>query len=184
MAETTKTKGVIGLVAALVIALGISFAMGFVTEDKIQKNADDRINTLISTAVNGNSGYQDVSSLHGIKDSRLYLVKSGTGGEDSYVVLTTGKSRGCSAEVLCTFTADGVISSVQLVDTAGGVHNAKELIEKSGMLSAFGGVSYDSELTKVKKAKGAGACNEAVILAVNTSCGVMKTVLYSEEVSE
>ncbi len=184
MDETKKTNGIVSLAIALIIALLLSLAAGLAVNDRIQDQEDARIQSLLNAAVDGNAGYEDVSALHGISGSSLYLVKSGTGGEDSYVVITTAKSRGCSAEVVCTFTVDGLISSVELVKTEGGVPNAKDLIEKSGMLSAFGGISYDSELTEIKAAEGAGSCNEALILAVNQSCDVMKSVLYTEEVSE
>lgn len=188
MQETKKSYlGILGFVICLVLAILLAFLANALFSDKITEADTTRLDSIIALAVEGNAGYENIGSDYGpaeAADTALYLVKSGTGGVDSYAALNTVEYRGCTVELLCAFSYDGIISSVHLIKATGGVVNAKELIEESGMLASFGGASYDAELTKIKTAEGAGNCNGAVILAVNEACDLMKSVLYTEEVSQ
>lgn len=185
MQETKNTpKSLAAAFLCIVLALIVALAAALAFSPKTEEGTNGRLKEAIDTAVEGNAGYEDVTADY-ITDGEarlaVYLVKSGTGGKDGYCVFTTAKSRGCTVEALTAFSFDGVIMSVQLLDVSGGVYNAKELVLESGVLSSFGGVSYDSETVNIKGAEGAGGCNGAVVLAVNKACNAMKSVLYTEE---
>lgn len=177
-----KAIGALAVLLSLLIALGVSLAAGSILGG-ISNAKDDRVKQAIDNAAEGNVGIEDITPT-GEKGVKIYLVKSGTGGNDSYALLSTAKSRGCTAESLVAFSADGVISSVQLLSVEGGTENAMELIEKSGILADLGGASIESESVSLTAVGGVGGCDEALVKSVNQAIKALKSLIAEEEVSE
>ena len=183
MQETNKSKNLLAILISLALALVLSLVFGGLFSGRIKNMEEDRFKAAIDTAAQGNMGAEDITP-QGEKGVKVYLVKSGTGGEDSYLVLSAAKSHGCQVESLVAFSYDGVISSVQLLSVKGGSFNAKALIEKSGMLAGFGGASIENESLAVNRVEGTNGCDEAVVKSVNKAIQTLKALISQEEVSE
>jgi len=184
MQETNKKAfGALAVLISLLIALGVSLAAGNMFSHRISSLKDAELKKAIDIAAEGNTGAEDVTP-RGETGVKIYLVKSGTGGNDSYAVLSTAKSRGCEVKSLVAFSSDGVISSVQLLSVVGGSANAKELVEKSGILQGFGGASLESESVSVNKTVGSRGCDEALVKSVNQAIKALKAMVSEEEVSQ
>ena len=185
MRETgVSVRSAAAVVLCLALALIIAFGAGALFSPKIKNDADAAFKAAIDQVADGNAGFEDVTDTYltdAEQGTAMYLVKSGTGGKDVYCVFTSAKYRGCTVETLTAFSFDGVIASVKLLEVRGGVYNARELMEKSGILAAFGGVSYDSEPVTINKVENAGGCDGAVAVSVNKACAAMKKVLATEE---
>ncbi len=184
MNETnTGLRSVFAIVLSLCLALGIALLAGTLFADRLEGAEDARLSTAIDTAAEGNTGYEDITPV-GSAGTGIYLVKSGTGGEDSYAVLSTAKSRGCQVESLTVFSLDGVISSVQLLSVKGGSYDARERVEASGILALFGGVDINSESLSLKGVEGSGGCDEALVKSVNRAIETIKELIADKEVSQ
>lgn len=186
--ETNNTaKSLLSGFLCLALALAVSLGAGILFGDKAKKGTDAELTAAINAAAEGNAGYEDITDAYipqNEKGVSLYLIKSGTGGKDVYCARTTAKSRGCTVDALTTFSADGVIMSVRILSAKGGNGNGADIIEKSGILSHFGGVPYDSDVITVNSVTAAGGFDDAVVISVNKACGAISKVLYVEEESE
>lgn len=170
---------------ALALALLLAALAGGATSARIADRRDSAQKDAIDLAFNGNDGYTEVTedcAVSGV--TAVYLVKSGTGGEDGICVFSTASSRGCTVRLLTAFSHDGIISSVHLLDAEGTPSGAGQLIAESGILAAFGGVSYDTQSVAIKGIDGADGCSGAVVRGVNYACAAVSKLLYTEESSE
>ncbi len=170
-----------GLVAGIVAVVNVF------TAPVIEQNTAENIRQNIDTLFDGNSGFDDITaecdtaSLDGI--GAVYRVKSGTGGEDSYCMLSTAAGYGGEIELLVGFSCDGVITGVKVLDASGETPGIGQLITEDEFLARFGGLYCNDEGTKIDGVSGATVSSTAAVKAVNSACVMMTRLLGEGEVS-
>lgn len=192
-----NNKGVLYSAVVLLLISGLTACfialINGVTSPIIQKNTEKSINQSINTLFEGNAGHEDITKhcqaegyLEGAEGVvAVYRVKSGTGGEDGYCVLSKAPGYGDDIEMLVGFSCDGVISGVKVFSASGETPGIGQKIKDDAFLSRFLGLSSNASGTKIDGISGATVSSTGAVKAVNGACIVINNLLgLNEEVAQ
>lgn len=190
--QKNKERGVLyGTAVLLLISCFVACTVALVnaiTAPVIEANTTENIKKSIDSMFDGNSGFDDItadckadgalSEAEAVQS--VYRVKSGTGGEDSYCVLSRAAGYGDDIELLVGFSCDGLIAGVTVIEASGETPGIGQRVTEEAFLAQFGGLKYNAEGTKIDGVSGATVSSTAVVKAVNAACTVIGRLLEAE----
>ncbi len=191
--QNNKERGVLYSAVVLLLISGlvaciVAFVNG-ITAPVIQKNTEESIRQSINLIFDGNAGYEDITAvcqsegkLNGAEGvASVYRVTSGTGGEDSYCILSKAVGYGGDVELLVGFSCDGVISGVKVLSASGETPGIGQQITEEEFLARFGGLSSNAVGTAIDGISGATVSSTAAVKAVNGACIAINNLLGLNE---
>lgn len=190
--QKNKDRGVLyGTAVLLLISCLVACTVALVnaiTAPAIEANTAERIKKGIDLMFDGNGGFDDITAdcqADGLLSDTeavqsVYRVKSGTGGEDSYCVLSRTAGYGDDIELLVGFSCDGLIVGVRVTEASGETPGIGQHVTEEAFLAQFGGLEYNADGTRIDGVSGATVSSTAVVKAVNAACTVMGAILEAE----
>lgn len=191
--QKNKERGVLyGAAILLLISCFVACTVAVVnkiTAPVIEANTGETVKASIDLLFDGNSGFDDITAdclTDGLLSEAeavqsVYRVKSGTGGEDSYCVLSRAAGYGDDIELLVGFSCDGLIVGVRVIEASGETPGIGQRVTEEAFLAQFGGLKYNADGTKIDGVSGATVSSTAVVKAVNAACTVMDAILEAEQ---
>lgn len=191
--QKNKERGVLyGTAVLLLISCFVACTVALVnaiTAPAIEANTAESIRNGIDLLFDGNGGFDDITAdcrANGLFSEAeavqsVYRVKSGTGGEDSYCVLSRTAGYGDDIELLVGFSCDGLIVGVRVIEASGETPGIGQRVTEEAFLAQFGGLEYNAEGTKIDGVSGATVSSTAVVKAVNAACTVVGAILEAEQ---